>query len=420
MIFQQPTSSLNPVWDVGSQIDEVLEIHREHEAARPPGRAPSSCCRWSASPTRSGGSRPIPHEMSGGMAQRVMIAMALACEPELLIADEPTTALDVTIQAQILDLMRDLRDETGHGDHAHHPRPRRRRRDVRPGGGDVRRRDRRADRRRDRCSASRCTRTPAGLIGSIPVVGEVKRRAGGHPGQRAQPHRPARRAAGSRRAASAADRGGRRDRHSRSIPTLLPVGPATTSAAGSTTTCAARRCPGRIADRAESAVTRLEPPRSVGTTADAPVDVRPRPRPSATQRRWSRSATWSSTSRSGRRPAADHRPWSRPSTASASRSGAARRSGLVGESGCGKTTVGRLLLRLIEPTVGHDPRSTAPTSPTLKGADAQAVPAADADHLPGPVRVASTRGRRSATASARACGSTASATPPSGARRSPG
>ena len=73
----------------------------------------SSCSRWSASPTRERRLKAYPHELSGGMAQRIMIAMALACEPELLIADEPTTALDVTIQAQILDLMRHLREETG-------------------------------------------------------------------------------------------------------------------------------------------------------------------------------------------------------------------------------------------------------------------------------------------------------------------
>jgi oligopeptide/dipeptide ABC transporter ATP-binding protein len=112
MIFQQPQSSLNPVWDVGAQIEEVLRIHRgmTDKAAR--ARA-GDMLRMVGIPDPERRLKSYPHEMSGGMAQRVMIAMALACEPELLIADEPTTALDVTIQAQILDLMRHLRDELG-------------------------------------------------------------------------------------------------------------------------------------------------------------------------------------------------------------------------------------------------------------------------------------------------------------------
>ena len=112
MIFQQPQSSLNPVMKVGRQISEALEVHRgiDEKAARARSLElmdmvgiPDAERRYEA----------YPHEMSGGMAQRVMIAIALACEPELLIADEPTTALDVTIQAQILDLMRTLQRETG-------------------------------------------------------------------------------------------------------------------------------------------------------------------------------------------------------------------------------------------------------------------------------------------------------------------
>jgi oligopeptide/dipeptide ABC transporter ATP-binding protein len=112
MIFQQPTSSLNPVWDVGRQIEEVLRIHRGMKGGAARDRA-KELLRMVGIPDPERRLKAYPHEMSGGMAQRVMIAMALACEPELLIADEPTTALDVTIQAQILDLMRNLRDETG-------------------------------------------------------------------------------------------------------------------------------------------------------------------------------------------------------------------------------------------------------------------------------------------------------------------
>jgi peptide/nickel transport system ATP-binding protein len=112
MIFQQPTSSLNPVWDVGRQIEEVLNIHRGMKGKVAHARA-VELLKMVGIPDPERRLDNFPHEMSGGMAQRVMIAMALACEPELLIADEPTTALDVTIQAQILDLMRTLRDETG-------------------------------------------------------------------------------------------------------------------------------------------------------------------------------------------------------------------------------------------------------------------------------------------------------------------
>jgi oligopeptide/dipeptide ABC transporter ATP-binding protein len=108
MIFQQPTSSLNPVFKVGDQIAEVLNIHQS--LGRSAGKARAlEMLRMVGIPDPERRLEAYPHELSGGMAQRVMIAMALACVPDLLIADEPTTALDVTIQAQILDLMRDMR-----------------------------------------------------------------------------------------------------------------------------------------------------------------------------------------------------------------------------------------------------------------------------------------------------------------------
>jgi oligopeptide/dipeptide ABC transporter ATP-binding protein len=108
MIFQQPQSSLNPVFRVGDQLSEVLSIHQGMSKEAGEQRAIELLAMVGV-PDPESRVKAFPHELSGGMAQRVMIAMALACVPELLIADEPTTALDVTIQAQILDLMRNLR-----------------------------------------------------------------------------------------------------------------------------------------------------------------------------------------------------------------------------------------------------------------------------------------------------------------------
>lgn len=110
MIFQQPQSCLNPVFRVGDQLAEVLIIHQDMDKNTANKRA-IGLLNMVGIPDPERRAQAYPHEMSGGMAQRVMIAMALACVPELLIADEPTTALDVTIQAQILDLMRNLRSK---------------------------------------------------------------------------------------------------------------------------------------------------------------------------------------------------------------------------------------------------------------------------------------------------------------------
>ncbi len=112
MVFQEPMTSLNPVFRIGDQIDEVIELHDGKDKTKEDIRARSiEMLKLVGIANAEGVYKMYPHELSGGMRQRVMIAIALACNPRLIIADEPTTALDVTIQAQILDLFRNLKDK---------------------------------------------------------------------------------------------------------------------------------------------------------------------------------------------------------------------------------------------------------------------------------------------------------------------
>ena len=111
MIFQEPMTSLNPVFRIGAQVDEVILLHNAHMSEDAVKARTIEMLETVGIANSEGVYKMYPHELSGGMRQRVMIAMALACSPKLIIADEPTTALDVTIQAQILDLLRNLKDK---------------------------------------------------------------------------------------------------------------------------------------------------------------------------------------------------------------------------------------------------------------------------------------------------------------------
>ena len=112
MIFQEPMTSLNPVFRIGEQVDEVISLHNGEGKTKDDIKARSvELLKMVGIANSEGVYQMYPHELSGGMRQRVMIAMALACSPRIIIADEPTTALDVTIQAQILDLLRSLKDK---------------------------------------------------------------------------------------------------------------------------------------------------------------------------------------------------------------------------------------------------------------------------------------------------------------------
>jgi len=113
MIFQEPMTSLNPVYTIGDQIIEGIQVHQEDVTAEEARRRTIEMLEKVGIPSPAQRVDEYPHQLSGGMRQRVMIAMALACGPELLIADEPTTALDVTIQAQILELLNGLQEDLG-------------------------------------------------------------------------------------------------------------------------------------------------------------------------------------------------------------------------------------------------------------------------------------------------------------------
>lgn len=115
MIFQEPMTSLNPVFTIGNQIEEVIELHQPQLSRKEREAKAVDMLRLVGIPSPEKRVKEYPHQLSGGMRQRVMIAIALSCEPDVLIADEPTTALDVTIQAQILELMKKLQKELGMG-----------------------------------------------------------------------------------------------------------------------------------------------------------------------------------------------------------------------------------------------------------------------------------------------------------------
>ena len=382
MIFQQPQSSLNPVWDVGPPDRRGPRDPPRHEARAGPRSRALELLRMVGIPDPERRLKAFPHEMSGGMAQRVMIAMALACEPELLIADEPTTALDVTIQAQILDLMRNLREQTGTAiiliTHDLGVVAEMCDRVAVMYAGEI-------VEQTDVTTLFRGPRHPytRGLIGSIPVVGNVREELSVIPGNVPNLIDLPKGCRFAPRCASrvAEDNAMAIDVH----PGLHPLAPGHEvrcwlyhDANGRPiprpegwvprTDVAGRGGPrdGRVADAGAAAAGTPAVPEAAHDAAcraaTAPRTADRRAPAAAGPRRSSRSATSSSTSRSAAASSSGRSPTVQAVDGVSFTIRRGETLGLVGESGCGKTTVGRLLLRLIEPTSGHDPLRRRRTS----------------------------------------------------------
>ena len=360
MIFQDPMTSFNPVYRVGDQIVEAIRAHRDESASDEARERAIELLDSVGIPDAERRVDDYPHEFSGGMRQRAMIAMALALEPEVLIADEPTTALDVTIQAQILDLLERAQPRARPGDDPDHPRPRRRRRGRRPGAGHVRGAGGRAGHpRRD------LLRPPAPLhLG---------------PARLADPARPSRARSGCRRSAARRRRcspspraapSGRAARTSSSSCTELPALEARLAEAPGPPATAAGSPPSRSASgarsRAGSAWRRRHERRAAARghrpgqalPGQARAADRPRGRPGAGGRRGQLQ----------RRPRRDARPGRRVGQRQVDRSAAA-------------------ILQLLKPTSGSVRFEGREIAGLSRRADAAAA-ARDADDLPGPLRLA--------------------------------